>query len=189
MRELILRKPRDACNKRYQHAGRHPCQCGDQEGCSRPFPAAGLLMNGEAGGGARPVQQRKEHCAYCGQPRPSVGHKQLMEGGIAFKINDMPRRHIGHQNDGDHNFICGKPKDKGEEDDPVQPHQVGEWVKKMGAVHQEAHAPDLDVCGEPDDKPCRGRDGDGAPQHKKCAVKNRADNYLANLWAAVGRQL
>ena len=143
-------------------------------------------MNGEAGSGARPVQQRKEHCAYCGQPRPSVGYEQLMEGGITFKINDMSRRHIGHQYNGDHNLIRGKTEDKSEEDDAVQPHQMGEGVEEMGAVHQEAHSPDLDVGGEPDDKPCRGRDDDGAPQHKKCAIKNRADNYLANLWAAVG---
>ena len=97
---------------------------------------------------------------------------------VTFQINDMSRRHIGHQYNGDHNLIRGKTEDKSEEDDTVQPHQMGEGVEEMGAVHQEAHSPDLDVGGEPDDKPCRGRDDDGAPQHKKCAIKNRADNYL-----------
>lgn len=128
-------------------------------------------MNGEAGSGARPVQQRKEHCAYCGQPRPSVGYEQLMEGGITFKINDMSRRHIGHQYNGDHNLIRGKTEDKSEEDDTVQPHQMGEGVEEMGAVHQEAHSPDLDVGGEPDDKPAGAATTTARPNTKSVRSK------------------
>ena len=85
--------------------------------------------------------------------------------------------------------MCIRDRDKRHENDAVQPNEMGEGVKKVRAVGEQTYIPGIDVGKQPNDKSGRRRNGDGTAQHKKSSVKDRTNQYPANLWAAIGRQL
>ena len=96
---------------------------------------------------------------------------------------------IAHQDEGQEDFVGREAQNQGGQDDPVDAEQLCEGVERRTDQPQQRLPVNRAVCQQPDHQPCRGGHRRGAPQHKEGAVQHRADNHLADLGAAVGRQL
>ena len=93
---------------------------------------------------------------------------------------------VGHEHDGNHDLIGGKPQKKGHEDNPVQPHKPSQRIKESGQMKEQALPAHGSVGQDPDDQTGRRRDSRRPAKDEKGAVQNGADQDLADLGAAVG---
>ena len=77
-------------------------------------------MNGHAGGGAGPVHQREKHSAHGGQPGPAVIGQQGVQLVKIAHVGKAALGHVGHDDDGNDDFIGRKAEDEGHQNGAVQ---------------------------------------------------------------------
>lgn len=110
---------------------KHPCNAGEskadyntayrrnQKRHDGPLKAAGFLTYGKQSGGAGPVHQGEKHGADSGDPGPPISHQQLLKLGQAVEFQNTALGHVSHDDDGDHDLVGRKSKDKGHEDNTI----------------------------------------------------------------------
>lgn len=177
------------CHTGKRQADEDSADCGNQEGHKGPFEASGFPPYGKQCGGAGPVHQGEKHGAHRGYPGPAIVHQQFLKLGQAVKFQDAALCHVGHDDDGNHDFVGRKSQDECHEYDAVHTQQPCKGIQEAGTVGQQCDLAHLDICHDPDEK-SRGRGHhDGPSQHEQGAVKDGTDNDLPNLGTPVGRQL
>ena len=75
------------------------------------------------------MKQEKYHGAKGSDPGPALRDKERMKVGKISWFDQGSLRGIGHNNDGDHDFIGRKPKDKCHKDYPIHPHQAPDRIQ------------------------------------------------------------
>ncbi len=115
--------------------------------------------------------------------------KKRMKLCKAFKVGQASHRHIAHNDDRDDDLICRESQNERHQNIAVQPQRSGKRVQKPRALREKADAADLNVGEQPDHKTRRGGYDDGAAQDEQRSVEDGADDYPADLRAAVGGKL
>ena len=75
------------------------------------------------------MKQEKYHGAKGSDPGPALRDKERMKVGKISWFDQGSLRGIGHNNDGDHDFIGRKPQDKCHKDYPIHPHQAPDRIQ------------------------------------------------------------
>ena len=114
------------------HAEENAGGGGQEDGGGRPFEAAGLPVDGEAGGGAGPVEEAENHQAQGGDGRPALGGQDAGEGGYFFQLGQGSRLEVGHEHDGQHDLVGGKAQEEGGQNDAVQAHEAAQGIQEAG---------------------------------------------------------
>ena len=92
------------------------------------------------------MEKGKKHCTDgCGQ-RPPIFHKQTVQCGKFGDLCQAALRQIGHDDDGDHDFIRREAEKKAEQDRAVHAEALGERVKERGKMVQEGLVFHIAVC-------------------------------------------
>jgi len=144
---LLYKHPGGCCKDKAQHDSadsRH------QEGHDSPFKAAGFLADGKKGGGAGPVHQGEEHGADSGNPGPAVIYQQIPQLCQAVKFQKASLGHIGHDDDGNYDFIGWKSQDKCHQNHAVHAKKLCKGIQEAGAMCQQGDAVYLYICHNPD---------------------------------------
>ena len=162
---------------------------GQGYGQQGPFDTVCLLGNGDAGGGARPMEQREEHGAYRRQPGPAVVTQKGPQGVQVPHVLEGAGGKIGHDENGHHNLVGGEAQQEGRQDGPVQPQHMAQRVQEAGTPMQNTGPAHGDIGAQPDDEPRRSRHRRRPPQNEERAVQYRAGDYLPNAGTAVGGKL
>lgn len=94
-----------------------------------PFQASCFLFDGEAGSGTGPMHQGEQNRAHSGYPGPAVCSKKLQQLR-AFYFYQTSSRHIGHDDDGNDNFIGRKSQKKAGQDASIHPQALAKGSRK-----------------------------------------------------------
>ena len=128
---FLYKHPGYGCKGKAQHDSadrRH------QEGHNRPLKTARFLSDSKKGGGAGPVHQGEKHGTDSGNPGPAVIYQQFPQLCQAVKFQKASLGHVGHDNDGNYNFIGRKPQDKCHQNHSVHSKKPCKGIQETGTM-------------------------------------------------------
>ena len=148
---------------RDHHAERHSAGSGKEKGQTGPFHTAGLFSYGHQSGGTGPVKEEKYHGTQCCNPGPVLGNQKRFKVCQTARIHKSSLGRIGHDDDGDHDFIGRQPQDKGHKDHAVHAKKPPKRIQTSADMAQKAYIIDGNICQNPDHQTCGSGDGGGPP--------------------------
>ena len=80
------------------------------------------------------MHQGEEHGTDSGNPGPAVIYQQIPQLRQTVKFQKAALGHIGHDNDGNDNFIGRQSQDECHENYAVHAQKPCKWVQETGAV-------------------------------------------------------
>lgn len=135
------------------------------------------------------MKQKQDGNSDCSLHRPAVCKQKAVQCRQIFCFHQDTALQIPHHDQRKHNFVCGESEDKGKQDNPINSKSLSKRVQKAGKDEQQAFSIDSEVCKQPDQKSGRSGNSGSTTQYKQSSVKNRANDYFAYLWAAIGWKL
>lgn len=91
------------------------------------------------------MQQAKKHGIDGGEQSPAVGDEDLFQLGQCRNFCHLAGGKVGHEHDGDDDFIGRQAKDKSEQNDAVKSKIKGKGVEKAGDMQEKAGLANGDV--------------------------------------------
>ncbi len=156
-KEFLLKadeRKSQANQKRRGEADEHTAQytknrrksCGKES----PFQTSGFFFYGQQGRGARPVHERKDHGTDGGDPGPAVGEEELTHLYETGHFYQASFGKIGHDDDGDDDFIGRKTKDECHENHAIKPHQSCKRIKEARTQMKKTLTAHGNISHDPD---------------------------------------
>ena len=124
------------------------------------------------------MHQGEQNRAHSGYPGPAVCSKKLQQLR-AFYFYQTSSRHIGHDDDGNDNFIGRKSQKKAGQDASIHPQGSGKGIQKAGEGGEKSGLViQMHVGQDPDDQAGRSSRYHGAPEDLYSTIYNASYNYL-----------